>query len=188
MRESLLPSLFHASRLADGSRPMGRFLAGVVGAVVISLPVTFVAMLALYYKFGISSLPDDWAVESTRRVYENVSDLLTHPEGPKQWSIIFTGVGAVFTAFLIGGYHRFIWWPLHPIGYLTTYSSAMRLLWFSYLVGWLCNVLVLRYGGITQYREARRIFVGLIVGDVLMAIFWLIVGLFSYTTYHVLPL
>ena len=32
------------------------------------------------------------------------------------------------------------------------------------------------------------LFIGLVVGDMLMAIFWMIVGLYTPLSYHVLPL
>jgi len=188
MRESLTPSLFHASKLSDGSHPKNRFFWGLLMAIGLGLVVSFVAMLALYYKFGISTLPDDWAVETSRRVHENVAQLLEHPEQPKQWSIIFTAIGAGVMTLLVLGYHHFLWWPLHPIGYLTTYSSAMDILWFSFFLGWVNNALTLRYGGVNLYKEARRLFIGLVVGDMVMAVVWLIVGLFTPFSYHVLPL
>ena len=188
MRESLAPSLFHASKLSDGSSPRNRFLWGVVWAIVLGLVVSFVAMMALYYKFGISTLPDDWAIETARRVHENVGQLLQYPEQPKHWSITFTMVGAAVMSLLVLGYHHFLWWPLHPIGYLTTYSSAMDILWFSFFIGWVNNALTLRYGGVSLYKEVRRLFIGLVVGDMVMAVVWLIVGIFTPISYHVLPL
>jgi hypothetical protein len=188
MRESLLPSAFHASRLADGSEPRRRFLGGVILAVAAGVTVSFVAMLVLYYRYGINFLPDDWALENTRRVHESVAQLVKHPEGGEDWSMIFTIIGAVVMALIAGGYHRFLWWPLHPIGYLTTYSSALQILWFSFFLGWLCNALVLRYGGVNRFKEVRNLFIGLVVGDMLMAIFWLLVGFFASTSYHALPL
>ena len=84
-------------------------------------------------------------------------------------------------------YHRFYWWPIHPIGYLTAYSSAMRILWFSFFVGWLCNALCMRYGGVGLFKKLRNFFIGLIIGDFLMAGSWAIYGLFSYSSYLVLP-
>ena len=188
LRESLSPSLFHTSTLSEGSRPRRRFLLGIVAALLVGLAVSFAATLVLYYKFGINSIPDDWAIETTRRVHESAAQLLTHSEEPKTWSIIFMSVGAGLMVLLIAGYNHFIWWPLHPIGYLTTYSSAMQMLWFGFLIGWLCNSLVLRYGGANRFREVRRFFIGLIVGDMIMAIFWLIVGFWAPISYHVLPL
>ncbi|MCU0588840.1 MAG: hypothetical protein MUF52_11880 [Syntrophobacteraceae bacterium] len=188
LRESLMPSVFHASRLSTGSEPRFRFFGAIVSAIALSLVVSFVAMVALSYKFGIATLPDDWAVETTRRVHENVSQLISHPEEPKEWSMIFTGVGAAIMLVLVMGYHQFIWWPLHPIGYLTAYSTAMQVLWFGFFIGWLCNVVVLRYGGVSLYREVRALFIGLVVGDLVMAAVWLVVGLFASISYHALPL
>ena len=188
LRESLMPSLFHSSKLSDGSRPRARFLWGLAWAIVVGLIVSSVAMLAVYYKFGINTLPDDWAIETTRRVHENVAQLLAHPEEPKEWSMFFTIIGAMVMAALVMGYHLFLWWPLHPIGYLTTYSSAMQVLWFGFFIGWLSNVLVLRYGGVNLFKEVRFLFIGMVVGDLVMAIVWLIVGTFSQISYHVLPL
>lgn len=183
-----MPSLFHSAKLSEGSSPRSRFLVGILLAIAVGLVVSFVSYLALYYKFGLNTLPDEWAVETARRVHENFAQLLTHPEEPKRWSMIFTMVGVGVMTFLVAGYHLFIWWPLHPIGYLTTYTSAMQILWFGFFIGWLCNALVLRYGGVALFREARRLFVGLIVGDIVMAIVWLIVGIFTPISYHVLPL
>lgn len=188
MRESLMPSLFHSSKLSDGSTPRCRFLWGVLVAITVGVVVSFVSMLTLYYKFGLNALPDEWAVETTRRVHENVASLISHPEDPKKWSMIFTVVGGAVMALLAAGYHLFIWWPVHPIGYLVTYSSAMQVLWFGFFVGWLCNILVLRYGGVSLFKEVRGLFIGLVVGDMLMALLWLAVGVFTPVSYHVLPL
>ena len=88
---------------------------------------------------------------------------------------------------LVIGYHRFYWWPIHPIGYLTAYSSAMWYLWFSFFVGWACNALCMRYGGVVLFKKMRNFFIGLIIGDFFMAGSWAIYGLFSYSSYLVLP-
>jgi hypothetical protein len=88
---------------------------------------------------------------------------------------------------LVIGYHRFYWWPIHPIGYLTAYSSAMWTLWFSFFLGWLCNALCMRYGGTALYTKLRTFFIGLIIGDFFMAGSWAIYGVFSYASYMVLP-
>ena len=82
--------------------------------------------------------------------------------------LIFAAVGAVVMLVLVVCYHRFYWWPIHPIGYLTAYSSAMRILWFSFFVGWLCNALCMRYGGVVLFKTLRCFFIGLIIGDFLM--------------------
>jgi hypothetical protein len=64
------------------------------------------------------------------------------PLKPGEWVTIFAIAGAIVMMVLVVCYHRFYWWPIHPIGYLTAYSSAMRILWFSFFAGWLFNAFV----------------------------------------------
>ena len=46
--------------------------------------------------------------------------------------------------------------------------------WVSIFLGWLAKILILRYGGVRLYRAARPVFLGLIVGEVLAAAYWII--------------
>jgi len=187
LRESLMPSLLHASKITHKTRNRGTILGGIMVTLVAAVGVSFVAMLALCYKFGIRELGLDWATRTTVTVYENINSLVVAPVRPGHWVFIFSAMGAVVMAVLALCYHRLFWWPLHPVGYLTAYSSAMWILWFSFFIGWLANALCMRYGGIALYRRLRYFFVGLIIGDFLMAGFWAIIGLFSFASYQVLP-
>ncbi|MBW1980975.1 MAG: hypothetical protein JRJ12_07120 [Deltaproteobacteria bacterium] len=187
MRESLMPSLVHGAKVGEGSRNRKLIFAGILVVIVAGVVVSFVAMLTLCYKYGIRELHLEWATRTTLSVYENVQRLLEAPEGPRKWVFIFSVIGALVMLVLVTGYQRFYWWPIHPLGYLTTYSSAMKIIWFSFLVGWLCNHLSLRYGGVALFKKVRLFFVGLILGDFLMGGLWGIVGLFTSSSYHVLP-
>jgi hypothetical protein len=109
------------------------------------------------------------------------------PLKPGEWVTIFAVAGAIIMMVLVVCYHRFYWWPIHPIGYLTAYSSAMRILWFSFFAGWLFNALCMRYGGVALFKKLRFLFIGLIVGDFLMGGIWAVIGLFSDASYLVLP-
>ena len=144
-------------------------------------------MMILCYKFGIRELGLDWATRTTVSMYENVYDLIETPVKPGHWVLTFIGVGALLMLALSICYQRFYWWPIHPIGYLTAYSWAMEVLWFSFFVGWVCNALCMRYGGVVLFKRLRFFFVGLIIGDFLMGGGWAIVGLFTYASYQVFP-
>ena len=63
----------------------------------------------------------------------------------------------------------------------------MRILWFSFFVGWLCNQLTLRYGGIALLKRVRLLFIGLILGDFLMGGIFAVIGLWTGQSYLVLP-
>ncbi|MFC1896775.1 DUF6785 family protein, partial [Thermodesulfobacteriota bacterium] len=187
LRESLFPSLVHARKVTQnmGSRRM--ILTGIFVTLLACVAVSFVSMLALCYRYGVRELQFEWATRTTLAVYDNINTLVQAPTRPGDWVLIFSLVGAVVMLLLVVGYHRFYWWPIHPIGYLTAYSSAMRILWFSFFVGWLCNTLCMRYGGVLLFKRLRYFFVGLIVGDFLMGGSWAMVGLFKYASYRVLP-
>jgi len=187
LRESLMPSLLHARQVHHTMANRRLLLLGIGATLLVAVTVSFTAMLALCYRYGIRELELEWATRTSITVYENVVRL--HETGIEagHWVKVFSGVGVVVMLVLVACYHRFYWWPIHPIGYLTAYSSSMRILWFSFFVGWLCNAVCMRYGGVVLFKKLRLFFIGLIIGDMLMGGTWAIVGLFSDGSYQVLP-
>jgi len=187
LRESLMPSLFHGSAIShpvSNKRPVFTAVLATIGAAVVT---SFAAMLALCYRYGARELAFDWETQTTLNVYTSVTRLLTTPQTGSHWVLIFTAAGALVMLVLVICYQRFFWWPIHPIGYLTAYSSAMRILWFSFVVGCACNALCMHYGGVALFRRIRMLFIGLIVGDFLMGGIWAGIGLFGDINYQVLP-
>lgn len=187
LRESLMPSLVHGRKIHHGLHPGLLLFGGLVATVMLSLAASFASMMALCYRYGMRELNQEWATRTTVTVYENIFRLVENPSNTGPWVFIFACAGALVMLLLVVAYHRFYWWPIHPIGYLTAYSSAMRILWLSFFIGWACNALCMRYGGIAFFRKARLFFVGLIIGDFLMGGGWAIVGFFTDIGYQVLP-
>jgi hypothetical protein len=187
LREALMPALLHARKVTDGIRNNRRVAIAIALTLVAGVGASFAAMLAVAYKFGVRELEMEWATRTTVAVYENIFSLVESPAEPRNWVLIFIACGAAVMLALVVCYHRFYWWPIHPIGYLTAYSSAMWTLWFSFFLGWACNALCMRYGGTALFKNLRFFFIGLIIGDFFMAGGWAIYGLFSYASYAVLP-
>ncbi len=187
LRESLLPSLFHAAKVGEGRGPKGRYLAAIVLSLAVAVAVSFAAMLAVCHKYGLRDLQVDWETQTVTTVYENVQRLIEAPAAANATTIGFAAAGAAVMFALVVAYQRFYWWPIHPIGYLTMYSSAMRILWFSFFLGWLCNHLTIRYGGVALFKRVRLLFAGLILGDFLMGGVFALIGLWTGQSYLVLP-
>ncbi|THB77535.1 MAG: hypothetical protein D6B25_06610 [Desulfobulbaceae bacterium] len=186
-RESLMPSLLHSKSVTAKNHNVllvVSALALTIGFAVIS---SLVAMMALCYRFGIRELDLEWASRTTLNVYENAYRLVTNPVPSGDWVHTFIIVGVVVMIVLVLCYQRLYWWPLHPIGYLTAYSSAMRILWVSFFFGWLFNTLCMKYGGVQLFRKMQLFFIGMIIGDFLMGGIWAIIGQYTYTSYMVLP-
>ncbi len=187
MREALMPSLLQAAKVHEAVKTKRMILTGIVLTLILSVAVSFTAMLALCHKYGLREIDMEWAARTTLTVYDNIFKLIENPVTSDHWILIFSLVGAVVMFILIFCYQRFYWWPLHPLGYLTAYSSAMKILWFSFFIGWLFNALCVRYGGVAFFKKIRLFFIGLIIGDFLMGGVWAVTGFFMDSSYQVLP-
>lgn len=187
LRESLMPSLLHAGKITNRLSRQRLIISGIGFVLVIGVIVSFFSMLFLCYRYGIRELELDWATRTTLGVYDNIQTYMNAPPARSNWVIIFSLAGAAVMTGLVICYHRIYWWPIHPIGYLTAYSSAMRILWISFFLGWLCNALCMRYGGVSLFKKLRYFFIGLIIGDFLMGGIWAVIGLWGNTSYLVLP-
>ncbi len=189
LRESVAPSILHVHRITRRAKAKGWIAVAVFFAMVACLFVSAVSMILLCYKYGIRDLHMDWATRTTVSVYNNLLPVFQNHMEQGSSIKYFALTGALFMGLLVILYHRFYWWPLHPIGYLMVYSSAMKILWLSFFIGWMFNALCMRYGGVGLFAKMRNFFVGLIMGDFLMGGTWAIIGLFTETGgYQVLPL
>ena len=108
-------------------------------------------------------------------------DKWTRPH-PLRIGAMVAGFGIFLSLAWLRG--RFLSFPLHPMGYflilacisynwITPYHKHdpdlpgdASLLWGSVLVAWVCKKLIIKYGGMTMYKKAKPIFIGLIVGSV----------------------
>ncbi len=71
------------------------------------------------------------------------------------------------------------WWPIHPIGFLVFAAYPTYKIWFSFFLGWLCKVLVMRYGGMQLYKRMKSAAMGLIAAEAVIAGIFLIVALIA---------
>ena len=95
--------------------------------------------------------------------------------GPSVTGYIWTGVGAGVMLLLTYMQRLFFWWPLHPLGFLAQGGWIVGQLWFSFFLAWLAKAVVLRYGGGRVYKRARVVFIGIIVGLLVVGGIWLII-------------
>ncbi|BCS89350.1 DUF6785 family protein [Pseudodesulfovibrio sediminis] len=188
VREAVAPTLFHGSKIRQETRRRNLVLVAIGLSLVLALATAFVTMLYLGYKYGLRELNLEWATQTVLANYENAQRLVDLPVGPNKWLLTYAGVGALIMVVLIYCYYKLPWWPLHPLGYLVAYSAGMKILWFPFFLGWLCNHLVLHYGGTSLFNRVRFLFIGLILGDFLMGGAYAVVGLFNEQAYTVFPL
>ncbi|MBM3212491.1 hypothetical protein FJZ33_09735 [Candidatus Poribacteria bacterium] len=82
--------------------------------------------------------------------------------------------GIFFTFFLAIMRRKFIWWPFHPAGYAIAFSIDD--FWFTILISSIIKWLVLRQGGARLYRRSIPFFLGLVIGEYMVACGWALLG------------
>ena len=144
----------------------------VMVALVVGVLTFFWIYLHIAYQHGGSSLE-----RFAHVVYTRLSNWLTYSSDELNYSgLVAIGVG--FGAVLLFTFmrQRFLWWKLHPAGYAISNSLDINHFWFSILVGFTLKWLLIKYGGIKKYQQARPFFLGLILGQYVIGSIWTIIG------------
>lgn len=133
--------------------------------------LTFWAFLQLNYKWG--------GVGAWRGVaaYNTVQRWVTIPTTPDTSFLGATGFGFILVIINTVLRLRFIWWPLHPLGYPLAGYYHFDKLWFPFFISWTIKWIILRFGGMKAYRKAIPFFLGLVLGEFVMGSIWGILGL-----------
>ena len=180
LKTLLMPAMMHGCKaratVNDRSKKM---LLGFILAVVIVIAVSGAAtMWGCYYYRGGNNI-HSWYYVGGPKIYcmDLVKGWIEHPEGPHAQRIWFMIGGGVVTGFLIFMRRSFMWWPLHPLGYIMSngYFESNRVA-FSFFLGWLVKWLILRFGGGRWFKKLRPFFLGLILGHFGSAGLWIVVG------------
>ena len=187
-REILMPHLVNSLKISDAASLNRRHLLGAICiALVVGTAISLYAYLKLAYTQGAVTLSRTWIhTISPREPFRELEWFLTNPQDT-HWGrlgFVFTGGGVML--FLLIMRYRFIWWPLHPIGFITPGQFPMNNIWFSIFLGWLFKSLIIRHGGLRGYRHARPIFLGAVLGEATIAGISATVGLFTGKGYNFL--
>jgi hypothetical protein len=86
------------------------------------------------------------------------------------------GIGVAVTTFLQFASWRWAGWPILPVGYIVSFGAFIGNAWFSIMIGWLAQLIVVRLGGATLFQKARPFFIGIIFGEALAAGLWIILN------------
>lgn len=151
-------------------------LATLIGAVTI-----FWLLLDNYYRHGAESGYYMGPTIQWGHFYNRLEGWLTSPQEPDQPALAFMGGGLGMTVLLMFLRARFIWWSLHPLGYVMASSWGMWNLWCCLFVTWGLKAAILRYGGLNAYRRAIPFFLGLALGDYMAGSLWSILSILTDT-------
>jgi len=67
-------------------------------------------------------------------------------------------------------------------------TYPMNKMWFSILLGWLAKTLVTKFVGNDGYQKLIPFFLGIVLGSVMMMLFWLGINILTgVTNYNLMP-
>jgi hypothetical protein len=202
----ILPNLVNGLKVCDQlGVKVGR--AALASGTTYALCALLAIPVALWanYNWGLARSTDTWMNETVPKVIFNAGEkestkLALADEArasadlsslqrltemrPDKGFLWFAGTGFVLVI-LVGLMRlRFSWWPLHPVMFLIWATHPMKRLWASLMVGWAIKVLITRLGGYHLYRRCRGLMIGVIAGELLAGIVFMIIQGVYYLVTH----
>jgi len=181
-RVLLMAAAINAMKLAGAVGALKRPLFWVmVVAIVVTLAGSLGIILWSAYEHGAVNLESWFFTGNARNTHAHVQYKLQNPMGFSEtpdimWPrALWTAVGGTVMAGLIWARHHFLWWPLHPIGFAVCAGNVISRAWFSIFLASTFKAILLRYGGVRYYLAMRPLFLGMILGQVAAAAFWMVV-------------
>lgn len=151
-------------------RSMMKALALVI---VLVFAISFPMILKTYHNAGFSF----GIGRTTANEVPGQTHTLPGYVEPAPYGVMFWLIGAGVTIFCAFMRLNFIWWPLHPWGFLLgnqldTYYRFPG----AFFVAWLIKVVILRWFGKQTYDKLKPLFIALIISDIAMMLVKLLVG------------
>jgi hypothetical protein len=198
-RVTLMPFAANSLKLAErtGVRLRAVVPAALVG-IALALAIAFAAQVYNTYAFGGGRdgyAPDDRFnratgliadLGETGRLQESEAThgvaklaLLTENTGVgRHLGFLAFGAVGVITLFLVRT--RRPGFLLHPLIFILWETWPAQMLWFPFLVGWIAKSAVVKYGGGRAYEAGKPFFLGLILGEIMIAAVIIVANLVLY--------
>jgi hypothetical protein len=146
-----------------------------MAVVTITLVMSMWMNVKLGYENGGLALESWFAQGGAQQPGGNAQQLINGVSDVSWTNSLWLGLGAILTYGMMVARTRFLWFPLHPLGFLMCLTYPIQRLWFSTFLGWMAKTLIMRFGGSDTYRKATPLFLGLALGDVFMMLVWLLI-------------
>ncbi|MDA1191495.1 MAG: hypothetical protein O3A46_07415 [Candidatus Poribacteria bacterium] len=164
----MMESLYIKERI--NARQIGMLLSGLVIAIVLGTAVGFVGNVQRSYTYSVGT----WVGEGA---FPQLAGWLQYRQDAVDWVyVIWFFVGVVVVYGLSWLSRVFIWWPLHPLGYIMGSEWMLRHFWFSIFLAWALRWTLLKFGGMSAHRKAIPFFLGVTVADAVLIAVWSIIG------------
>ena len=207
-RVCLMPFMVNVLKMCDDQRIAPAKVAGLsVGAFAVGLVVVVPIVLWANYNRGVPRW-DTWATRNVPRFTFDAAERAVNklklsgeleaseqmtpwqrlrnirPQRKFLWAAGL-GLGMVLLVSFLR--LRCTWWPIHPVLFLVLGTAPLMRFGPSFLLGWMVKVGITRLGGGTRYRHYRPFMIGVIAGDLLGGLLFMVIGAVYYAVTGLQP-
>ena len=161
-----MPLAANGAHLAS-TRRLGRraVVLAMALAMGVGIAVSVVYTIYLGYRHGAFNW-SEWAFSGggAQTPFDNLVAKIDNPFPPDTKRIALLGVGTVVGALIIAARHRLAGFPFHPLGFAV--ASVIQVTWVvaSIFLAWLIKTIIIRFGGLRLFQQAKPFFLGLVLG------------------------
>jgi hypothetical protein len=198
-REMFMPFFANGLKMADrkDGTPPSRLGVAQLGVVVCGFAVAGLVTLYLQYNHSVTQVGNDWgttrlpvlafdpfAQQLAESGAKGTLGTATHASGleklglidPEPGALMWLGIGFLLVGVTAAARLRLPWWPLHPVAFLVWDTYPIIMFGPSFLLGWIVKASVIGTTGLRGYHAVRPLMVGVIAGELLSGLFWMLVG------------
>jgi len=184
-----MPHQLEAYKLAERTGINNKKLLWLM---MLSFPIGVLLAMWIYpytlYKYGATVAVDapGQVLASGSAAYYSLSSWLLYPRPGNTYASLAILGGFGFSMFLFAMRFRFIWWPFHPVGYVIGINGgSLDHFWFVMMLTSILKYIIFQYGGARAYRRVLPLFMGFILGDIVIACLWSIISVIIETPLYV---
>lgn len=177
-REALMPSVMNSLKLKGEGAGRDMVIA-ILLAVAVGYAVSFVSFVGTAYRYGAVTMDPYGCRDAPRWFFGQVNQYILNPTGFDWAALVNLATGIALTTMMLFMRSKAVPWVPHPIGFMLPVTYAITMTWFSIFIAWTLKSLVLRFGGLRLMRIVLPFFLGLVVGEGIIAAVWVIVGMIT---------
>ncbi len=174
---NMMNAVMHSLKLTSTQERISRLMPlAIFLAIGIGLAGSIWVTMRMAYEFGGINLHSWYYDGAPRWPFNYMATVVNMPDTNFGERMGFTAWGGAVMALLLFLRQRFIWWPLHPLGFpIANTYTIVSYGWFSIFLAWLFKATILRYGGVHLYRVLLPFFLGLVLGEFCTAVAWVFI-------------
>ncbi|MDA0837389.1 MAG: hypothetical protein O3B01_13810 [Planctomycetota bacterium] len=175
----IAPAMANSIKIRDDLRlSRARFHGAIFIGIGVAILVSVLSHLILAYSSGADGMQGWFYTGFPKGMFKKIVSIAKSQPTDNAGGAFWLAFGGCMMAGLLYLRQIYFWFP-HPIGMIMLVNPIMGAYWFSIFLGWLAKRLVTKYGNKETYRTVRCMFVGLIVGELIIIVLAMVVSIWT---------